>query len=250
MPIDFTKYLPWRVRTKIDAYRKRLLVSSYQLPIIPLETVVSDVRPVMPLYSDDICMPPHYGPKDHDDFTPLIRIAQRVSPQVIIELGTAHGSTVANLCWACPEAHIFTVNAPSSEQSGDLVTFSLSGEEIGRSYRKHGYENRVTQILANTLHLDLGGYLAQARADLAIIDACHDTEYVRNDFYKIIPFMRSGGVVLFHDTHPSMEGHLEGSYMACMLLRKAGFDIRQVSGCWWGIWVNGNVDAPRNGSHV
>lgn len=241
MLIDFRKHLPWRIRLRLDAYRKRRLLASYKIPLIQLEQIVGQVRPAMPQHTDDICMPPHYGPKDHDDFTPLIRIAERLAPQVIIELGTAHGSTVANLCWACPDAHIYTVNAPALDQSGELVTFSLTREEIGRSYRKHGYDGRVTQIFANTLHLKLGKYLPKARADLAIIDACHDTEYVVNDFHKVRPFMRPGGIVLLHDTHPSMEDHLEGSYIACMLLRKAGFNIRQIDSSWWGIWVNGDL---------
>jgi hypothetical protein len=246
------KILPWRVLTRLDKYRKQRLLrsyNSYQLPVIALDTLVSDVGRLKPEYTDDICLPPHHqGTSKHDDFTPLIRIAQGLSPHTVVELGTAYGNTVANICKSCPTAHVYTVNAPAADQSGNIVTFSLTREEIGRSYRRHGYQDRVTQIFENTLDLDLSQHLSGAQVDLAIIDACHDTTYVLNDFHKVRPFMRPGGIVLFHDTHPSMEDHLEGSYVACMLLRKAGFEIRQIEGCWWGIWINGGSPLPINAS--
>ena len=74
------------------------------------------------------------------------------------------------------------------------------------------------QILSNTLDLDSRG-ADEGTVDLAIIDTCHNPEYVVNDFHKVRPFMSSKGIVLFHDTHPSMKDTLRGSYMACMLLR-------------------------------
>jgi hypothetical protein len=94
----------------------------------------------------------------------------------------------------------------------------------------------VNQILANTLSIDLSAVLSNTAVDLAIIDACHDTEYVLSDFLKVAPYMRPGGVVLLHDTHPSMHGHLLGSYRACMQLRRKGFDLRYLAGTWWGVW--------------
>jgi len=191
---------------------------------------------------ENICMPPHQKidvtHNDHDDFSPLIAFAKVRQPRIILELGTAQGNTVANLCRVCPEAHVYTVNAPLGIQTGDITTFQLDAQAIGRVYRNHGYEARVVQIYENTLHLDLARHLDNQRIDLAIIDACHDAAYVINDFEKVKPFMNDYGVVFLHDTHPSMKRHLYGSYLGCVKLRRSGCDIRHLSGTWWGVWTN------------
>ena len=72
---------------------------------------------------------------------------------------------------------------------------------------------------------------------LAVIDACHDTMYVVNDFEKVRPFMRPDGMIFLHDTHPSLAKHLHGSYLACMKLRQQGYDIRHLTNTWWGLWT-------------
>lgn len=206
------------------------------------ETTVQELLGVMlkPIAPESIilehcCLPPYKKPHEHNDIIPLLQIAAHIKPEVILEVGTAHGNTVANLCRVC-DAKIFTVNALPEEMSGHFTTFSLAKEDIGCIYRDHGYLERVVQIYANTMDLDLGQHLSTPTIDLAIIDACHDQDYVLNDFLKVVPFVRKGGLVMLHDTHPSMVGHLAGSNKACMRLRRAGFDIKHINGTWWGIW--------------
>lgn len=193
------------------------------------------------LIMDQMCMPPHAFQdatmNDHDDIRPLLAIAQAMQPRTVVELGTAHGSTVANLCKFCPDAHVWTVNAPAEEMTGSITTFELTKQSIGWVYREHGYAPRVTQIFENTLDLEMGAHLGAARIDLGIIDACHDTEFVMNDFAKLRPWMSERGVIVFHDTHPSMRKHLFGSYRACVRLRAEGHDIRHLRETWWGVWT-------------
>lgn len=170
------------------------------------------------------------------DFAALMKIARSLNPRIILELGTAYGNTVANLCRQCPAARIVTVNAEGAEQTGNSTTFSLTKEEIGCVYRAHGFGDRVTQILTDTLKMDLSRHLQPRSVDLAVIDACHDTKYVINDFLKVHPFIALGGLMLLHDTHPSMRGHLFNSYMACVRLREEGFDMFHIENTWWGAW--------------
>jgi len=224
-----------------------LLLRTEHLPEVVLADIVDAETPLEPLILDDVCMPPYAGPTDHDDLLPLLKIAKALQPRLVVELGTAHGNSVANICRQCPDARIITVNAPVEDQSGDTVTFELTRGEIGRVYRQHGFEERVTQLFENTLDLDLSGQLGVDQTDLAIVDACHDTEYVLNDFFKVMPFTRPGGLVLFHDTHPSAramltrdvdssDSHLIGSFFACLKLRRRGFDVRHLKDTWWGVW--------------
>lgn len=232
-----------KIIRKLKTWTARIQYSKYELPPITLEQFTGQPhrQQIADPILDDCCMPPYvdniYG-KHHDDFTALMNISLWKKPEIILELGTAHGNTVANLCRLLPDAKIYTVNAPVEEQSGNNVTYELTKTEIGRVYRKYGFDKQITQLFVNTLHLNLTDFFESPVLDLAIIDACHDTEYVINDFLKVRPFMRQSGIVLFHDTHPSMKGHLIGSYRACMMLRQKGYDIHHLAATWWGVWVN------------
>ncbi|MGI0060808.1 MAG: class I SAM-dependent methyltransferase, partial [Nitrosotalea sp.] len=171
-----------------------------------------------------------------DDYSALIRALKRNKPKVVLELGTAHGNTVANICRELPDCKVYTVNALLEDQTGGITTFGLTKDEIGRVYREYGYGSRVVQIYENTLKMDLSRYLHRGQVDFAIIDACHDPDFVINDFLKITPFLKENALVFFHDTHPSMKKHLWGSYSACVRLRFKGYDIRHLKGTWWGVW--------------
>jgi len=215
----------------------RLMAELYRLPAMELDRVAPTKENVVeePIM-DDICMPPFYGGHPHDDFGALLRISKNVCPNLICEIGTAHGNLAANLLRACPQATLVTVNAPAELQTGTITTYELTVDEIGRVYRKYGYQNRVVQLFVNSLDLDLSPHTTSSSVDLAIIDGCHDEEFVLNDFEKVRPYVRPGGAVLLHDTHPSQRGHLASSYRACLVLRKRGFDIRWIRDTWWGYW--------------
>jgi predicted O-methyltransferase YrrM len=223
-------------RRTLVGIRFRLLTRRFALPVIPLQALAPDDPAIEPPIMEQICLPPFHGVHLHDDYTPLLKIVRSVQPHVVLELGTAHGNTVANICNQLPDCRVWTVNAPAERMTGDITTYSLDENEIGCVYRQYGFADRVVQILENTLNLDLSRYFDEPCVDLAIIDACHDIDYVLNDFRKVEPFVRPGGLVLFHDTYPTRTAHTWTSYEACMRLRQRGFDIRLVDGTWWGVW--------------
>jgi len=121
--------------------------------------------------------------------------------------------------------------------SGKNITYSILKEDIGRVYKKYNFDDRLILLYENTVEIELFDYFKKESIDLAIIDACHDTKYVINDFIKIHPYVEDSGIILFHDTHPNMKGHLVGSYYAAMILRSKGYDIRHLSNTWWGIYI-------------
>jgi hypothetical protein len=209
----------------------------YALPSIPISSFTGNAFPHVAVIEDGACMPPFCGGQ-HDDLSAVMGIAFAQQPKVIVELGTAYGNTAANLGRACPEARIFTVNALPEQITGKTVTYALSQDEIGKVYRRTGFSNKIVQIYSDTMKLDLSAYLSGAVIDLAIIDACHDPEYVVNDFFKVAGFMAPNGIVLLHDTHPSLRGHLWSSYVGCMQLRRQGYPIKHIAGTWWGVWTD------------
>lgn len=232
----------WRfARHRLRAALTRARIAWYWRALALPETTVAEftsreAAARTPPIMEDICLPPYHGPTDHDDYSPLAAIALTVAPHVAVEIGTAHGNLTANLCALCQDVLVYTVNAPAELQSGHNVTYYLDADAIGRVYRHHGFAPRVRQILCNSLDLELGSHLRSQAVDLAIIDGCHDVEFVLSDFQKIEPHLRPGGVVLLHDTAPTLAGHLAESYLACMLLRRRGFDVRYLVGTWWAVW--------------
>lgn len=167
-------------REKTSRFGPRLMQVAYGLPTVQLSDIVRENIEVKLPIPDDICMPPYHGPSDHDDYSPLMMIVKSLQPKIVVELGTAHGNTVANICRECPQTKIYTVNAPIGDQSGIMTTYQLTREEIGRVYRAHSFADRVVQIFMNTLDLELSGFIDSPIVDIAIIDACHDTDYVLN----------------------------------------------------------------------
>lgn len=234
--MKWSSFTPANLKEKCRQAHRHWLAWRYALPTVDLSELVPVQTAIAPPLLDHICMPPYYYCHDHDDFTPLMQIARARQPAIIVELGTAHGNTTANLCRNCPAARIFTVNAPIEEMTGAITTFGLTRDEIGVVYRNNGFAHQVTQIYANTLHLDLAPHLQNRLVDIGIVDACHDTEYVLNDFHKLRPHIAPNGILLLHDTHPSMQDHLLGSYVACLLLRRQGFDVRWLRNTWWAVW--------------
>ena len=242
-----TPLLPTRLRRTVARSRRsvrrltRLLEAwRYGLPEVRPDSLLrEEPKPRFKPIIDSCYMPPHRG-SSHDDLGFLLTLAYQLGPTLILELGTAYGNTVANLRLACPTARIITVNALPEQISGQQITEVLEQEDIGRVYRDAGHARGVTQIFANTLDLALAEYADPNSIDMAIIDACHDTDFVRHDFQLVAPFVRRGGFVLLHDTHPSMERHLGSSYRACMALRREGHDIRHVRDTWWALWKKGD----------
>jgi len=228
-----------RVRLKIHALRVKALKAFFTLPEVELNKLAPPDLQIASPITEHFCMPPYYVYK-HDDFTPLMKLAKAANPKLIVELGTAHGNTSANLALNCPNARIITVNAPVEVMTGDRTTFELTKDEIGIVYRNAGLSSRIKQVFSNTLNLDLSEYVKKGEVDFAIVDACHDESYVTNDFLKVASFLSPHGIILLHDTHPSMEDHLGGSYLACMHLRSKGYDIRHIEDTWWGIFSPDN----------
>lgn len=227
--------------------RALLTRSHARLPQISMHQLAPHAVLSEPVIDDDRNLPPRPGLSwrtadgrlvrpVHDDVTPLLRLVSHLEPRLVLELGTAHGNTTANIC-RFSRARVITVNALPDQMSGVVTTFALSREDIGRVYVSHGFADRVTQVFTNTLDFRPTDHADPGSVDLAIVDACHDQEYVKADFLKVAPMMRSGGIVLLHDTHPSRAGHLSGSYDACLWLRQQGFDIRHLRGTWWACWV-------------
>lgn len=219
---------------------------NFQLPEVYMKDFTGKEVSVSPRITEMLCMPPYEGSTEFskDDIGPLLSLIKWNNPATVLEFGTAHGATVANIC-AITQAQVYTVNALPDQIEGNITTFTLAQEEIGYVYRKYGFSDRVVQIYENTKNINVLDFLPEKSVDLAIIDACHDSDFVINDFLKVLPVLHSKSIVFFHDTHPSMQNHLASSYIAVMYLRRMGFNVKHLAHTWWGIWDAREPNIPR-----
>lgn len=244
------------MKTIIEELKKNLLRVRWnsffkrnKLPEITLEDLEITLKPFTPSISEEICLPPFRGDEDLNDYSVLFSLLDFCNPKLVLELGTGYGNTVANICSRL-DSKVITVNALPDQISGRVTTYSLSRENIGKVYRSNGFADRVVQIYADTKTIDLGDLLSERCVDFAIVDACHDSDYVLNDFRKIQPYMAPGSVVVFHDTHPSMQKHYIDSYIACMYLRKLGHNIKYIKNSSWAIWFANEALVNKNRSYL
>jgi predicted O-methyltransferase YrrM len=242
-PARIPAIIEWRtasIRKVIQQEYHRLWRNCYlalhELPSVALAEIATPLKEPLSVILEHACMPPYYGwSTDHDDMEAMMRLVKCFDPKIVLEIGTAYGNTVANICQNS-NAEVITINALPEQISGRETTYALNKDEIGSVYREYGFQRRVTQIFENTLDFNHQRYFEKPCVDFAIIDGCHDKKFVVNDFKKILPILNQRATVLFHDTHPSMDNHLAGSYRACVKLRREGFDIRHIENTWWAIW--------------
>jgi FkbM family methyltransferase len=150
------------------------------------------------------------------DDAPLFRYVYRnLKPKRHLEIGTWEGFGAVACAESC-EAEIWTLNLPDGEtaangksvyQSGDAVRTD-SGDFIGRLYREAGYSGRVHQILADSTKWVPG--MEPGFFDSALIDGGHTYEVVTADSDTVIPLVRPGGIVMWHDFCPDEEA-LQGN---------------------------------------
>lgn len=223
------------IKAKLLSDRWNAFYKNNKLTEISLHDIGIEHQDISPVFIEEICLPPFRGDESFDDYSVLFSILDFHRPKVILELGTGYGNTTANIC-AMMDSQVFTVNALPDQISGRVTTYSLTNEEIGKVYRTQGFSQRIVQIYEDTKKMDLSRLVSEKSVDFAIVDACHDSDYVLSDFLKIQPLMAPGSIVMLHDTHPSMEKHYIDSYIACMYLRKLGHNIKYIKNTSWAIW--------------
>jgi predicted O-methyltransferase YrrM len=130
-------------------------------------------------------------------------IARFVSPNRVLEIGTAQGNTTLNLAANSPPgATVVTVDLPS-DWEGEFA-ISVPGAmrnalptDTGRQLRLSDHASRVTEVRCDSLKLDWDQL--PTPFDLVFIDGCHYYDYVKQDTRNAVLHTRPGGVIVWHD---------------------------------------------------
>lgn len=133
-------------------------------------------------------------------------LACNIGQTAILEIGTSTGLTTLGFSRNAPNATVYTVDIPQEEaqegKGGKLITHILAPNDVGYHYKKEKVQN-VHQIFANTATWKP----ELPQLDLAFIDGCHDRKFVVNDTRKILPFIKPGGFIVWHDASPELINH-------------------------------------------
>jgi hypothetical protein len=125
-------------------------------------------------------------------------VVKNINPSVCLDIGTAEGHSAALMAVNAPQSKVYTINIPPEEvlsgEGGIFTTIAMEREKIGSYYREQGLKN-IIQIIANTSKWEpnIGAI------DIVFVDGSHDAEFVFNDTKKVLPYLKSGSFVLWHD---------------------------------------------------
>jgi predicted O-methyltransferase YrrM len=132
----------------------------------------------------------------------LYRAVCDLSPQRVLEVGTARGGTL--YLWtqaATAEATIVSVDLPQGDFGGAYPvqkvpfyqSFARSGQRL-HLLRKDSHDARTVA--------EVRELFGTVQIDFAFIDGDHTYEGVKADFLDYGPLVRPGGLIAFHDILP------------------------------------------------
>ncbi|SHO52251.1 glycosyltransferase [Desulfopila aestuarii] len=127
-------------------------------------------------------------------------LVEFIRPGVVVELGTHCGDSYFAFCQSAkryaPETRLFAVDTWAGDKHAGYYSSEIFDRVEGISVTKYG-ANSV--LLRKTFDMALHD-IEDNSVDLLHIDGLHTYEAVKHDFDSWFPKLRSGAVVLFHDT--------------------------------------------------
>ncbi len=129
------------------------------------------------------------------EYAPLLELAAAAQPKVIIEVGADKGGTLYG--WSC---------MPSAPDvlAVDMPWGPFRAQPHHKLPELHGAALIVGDSHDRAVLRQVEGWLDGRQADVCFIDADHTYAGVAADFRNFRPFVREGGLVVFHDIliHP------------------------------------------------
>ena len=139
------------------------------------------------------------------EFFKLLSQYHALNPKFVMEIGTANGGTLFGHCkLAAKNATIISVDLPGGKFGGGYPDwkmpidqeFACSGQQL-HLIRANSTDDATISMVNNLL----GGN----KLDYILIDGDHTYEGVKKDFEIYSPFVKKGGMIVFHDIaiHPN-----------------------------------------------
>ena len=143
-----------------------------------------------------------------DEMVSAMQIVREFEPQTMMEIGTARGGSL--FCWAQlarPDALLLSLDLPGGRWGGGYDV-----KQIHHFRQFLSPNQKLVSILGDSQTPKAKRLVEEAlegrRVDVLYIDGDHTYQGAKNDFENYRPFVRDGGLILFHDInppHPGME---------------------------------------------
>ncbi len=133
------------------------------------------------------------------EFEAFVEYLQPDSFSTVLEIGTMKGGTLYLWCQLCrPDAHVLSIDLPSGRFGGG---YTSKLELLFHRFKQKAQTLtciRGDSHAASTLK-EFKSRLNGRMLDFLFIDGDHTYDGVRRDFEDYAPFVRTGGVIAFHD---------------------------------------------------
>jgi cephalosporin hydroxylase len=157
-------------------------------------------RPRTPAEAIDYCIDrPVMMAQVRSEIEELAKLIQAAAPKCSLEIGTNYGGTLFLLCTLSPPgARVISVDLPAGQFGGGYPRRKIP---LYRRFPRNGQQlhlirgdSHAPETLARVERL-----LAGDKIDYLFIDGDHTYQGVKSDFEMYKPFVRSGGMIAFHD---------------------------------------------------
>lgn len=129
----------------------------------------------------------------------FLELAQKIHPQNILEIGTAHGGNLFLLTKiGGTTGKIISIDLPDGDYGGGYFARKQY------LYRAFTSADQKMSLIRGDSHASISlaqvtDILNQEKLDILFIDADHSYEGVKKDFEMYSPLVRKGGIIAFHD---------------------------------------------------
>ncbi len=117
----------------------------------------------------------------------LYSLGKNMKARYALEVGTAFGYTALYLAQIPTVERVWTVDIKACE-------------EARKNFERFDWGRKIRAFQGDSKKIDLK--IKPGQVDLAYLDSDYDTvEYTVGDFYRTLPLMRKGGIIVYHDNH-------------------------------------------------
>lgn len=140
--------------------------------------------------------------QNRNEFVQLVKLVQQLNPKNVIEIGTAHGGTLAAWCAVSKyNASIISIDLPGGCFAGGYPWWKKSLFQRLTKPRQWLYLIRGDSHSNETFDNVIQCFNPEM-VDFLFIDGDHTLTGVEQDYYKYASFVRKGGVIALHDILP------------------------------------------------
>ena len=137
-----------------------------------------------------------------EEISQLMKILAKLSPKVVLEIGTTNGGTLYLLSKvASSDATLISIDLPGGAFGGGYPRWKVP------FYRSFSSKNQKIHLLRMDSHLEttlnkVKEILGNSKLDFLFIDGDHTYEGVKKDFKMYKPLVGKKGIIALHDINP------------------------------------------------